>query len=54
VDTFVVDFEVGAAQEVFPRGCATDVGEDVFHRAGDYTGLVLVAGLHIVININSI
>jgi len=49
VNTFVVDFEVGAAQEVFACGCSTDVSEDVFHRAGDYTGLVLISGLHIMV-----
>jgi hypothetical protein len=47
VDTFVVDFEVGAAEEVLARGCATDVGENVFHRARNYTGLILVSGLQI-------
>lgn len=31
VDGFVVDLEVGTSQEVFTRGCSTDVGEDVFH-----------------------
>jgi hypothetical protein len=31
VDCFVVDLEVGAAQEVFACGCSADVGEDVFH-----------------------
>ena len=52
MDTFVVDFEVGTTQEVFTCGCAADVGEDVFHRAGDNTRLVLVSGLRDVVNIN--
>jgi hypothetical protein len=52
VDTFVVDFKVRAAQEVFTRGCAADVCEDVFHRAGNNTRLVLVSGLRDVVNIN--
>jgi hypothetical protein len=45
---------LGAAQKIFTCGCATDVSEVVFYRAGDHTGLVLVSGLYIVINMDSI
>ena len=43
-DGFVVDFDVGAPEEVF-AGCVFDVGEDVLHSSGDDTGLFVVPRL---------
>ena len=46
VDGFVVDFEVGTAEKVFARGGTADVGENIFHRARNYTRLLLVPRLY--------
>lgn len=45
MDALIVDLEIGAPEEVFPVWCAPNIGKYIFHGAGDYTGLVLVACL---------
>ena len=42
---FVVDFEVGASEEVFSAWSASDVGEDVFHGAGYDAWLIFIPAL---------
>ena len=43
-DGFVVDFDVRTPEKVF-ASCMLDVGEDVFHRSRDNTGLFIVSRL---------
>jgi len=43
-DGLVADFDVRTPEKVF-AGCVLDVGEDIFHRSRDYTGLLVVSRL---------
>lgn len=45
MNVLVVDFEVGAAKEVFSCRGASDITKDIFHSSWDNTRLVFVATL---------
>lgn len=45
MDSFVIDFKVGATQEVLSGRGATNKGEDVFHGAGNDTRFIFITTL---------